>query len=498
MNLYRSLTALAGAIALTATGARAQQTKSCDIDENKPKEVATASFMVTQARTQPAQKRNESFKKIVKSLTEKGDALANPAGRNYQLGKIFFIMLDDSTTAQTTTRGDLGFTTNPTAQVDLAVLADSVMRVVETAMPECKSLTDTWRRQAGWLRVTQKASNLFNAGQFDSASYYAKRSMLLDPNAPYAYSILASLAQKNNDIPGAITYTRQAAEAAKSDTVFNEQRRLSLFNLGILIGSRAEAASGAEQKQLAQDAIASFKTFIAEAPATDENMATARSSLARMMAVAGDTAGVKASYAAVLANPSNYTEYELIQAGLAASRAGRDSDAIALFKVALVQNPNGRDALYNMSAAGFNSGKYADVVPDIKRLSQIDPNNPEVWRIMAGIYQGLGKAEKNTKVKAALTDTLLKAYEKYEKMPTVVTVKSFNKTATGASLGGTIENRGTAAGSYTLTVEFLDKAGNVVATQTANVGPLAPKAKAEFKVDGTGANIVAFRYQPLK
>ena len=83
-------------------------------------------------------------------------------------------------------------------------------------------------------------------------------------------------------------------------------------------------------------------------------------------------------------------------------------------------------------------------------------------------------------------------------MPVVVTVSSFSKSPSGASLGGTIENRGTAAGSYTMTVQFLDKTGNVVATQSANVGPVAPKAKTNFKVDATGANIVAFRYQPLK
>ncbi|HEX8851110.1 MAG TPA: FxLYD domain-containing protein [Gemmatimonadaceae bacterium] len=498
MNLYRSLTALGGAVALAATGARAQQAKSCEIDESKPKEVATASFMLTQARGQQPQKRMETIRKVVKSLTEKGDALANPAGRNYQLGKAFYILVDDSTTASNLTRGDLGFTTNTTAPADVGFLADSVMRQVESAMPECKSLTSTWRRQQGWLRVTQKASNLFNAGQTDSASYYAQRSMLLDPQAPYAYSILASLAQKNNDIPKAIEYTRQAAEAAKSDTVFNEQRRLSLFNLGILLGSRAEAATGDEQKKLAQESVTAFRSFIAEAPATDENMTSARSSLARMLSVAGDTAGVKATYAAVLANPANYSEYELIQAGLAASRAGKDSDAISLFKVALNQNPYSRDALYNLSASGFNSGQFSTVLPSVKRLSEVDPNNPEVWRIMAGVYQGLNKAEKNTKIKAALTDTLLQAYNKYEKLPTVVTIKSFNKNPTSASLGGTIENRGTAAGSYALTVQFLDKAGNVVATQTTNVGPVAPKATADFKVDATGANIVAFRYQPLK
>jgi tetratricopeptide (TPR) repeat protein len=498
MNLYRSLAALSGAAAFVATTANAQQTKSCDIDETKPKEVATANFMVTQARTLQGPKRIDALKKIVKALTEKGDNQPNPAGRNYQLGKVFFTLLDDSTTAATMTRGDLGFTTNPTATVDLAMLADSTMKIVETAMPECRSLTSTWRRQAGWLRVTQKASNTYNAQQYDSAAYYAQRSMTLDPGAPYAYSILASLAQRSNDIPKAIDYTRQAAEAAKSDTVFGDQRRLSLFNLAILLGSRAEAATGAEQKQLAQESAATFRTFLAEAKSDDENIPSARTSLARMLGIAGDSAGVKETYAAVLNNPSAYTEYELVQAGLAASRAGRDADAITLFKVAVSQNPNGRDALYNLSASSFNAAKYSDMLPAVKRLSEIDPNNPEVWRIMAGAYQGLSKAEKNTKIKAALTDTLLKAYEKYEKMPTVLTIKSFTKNADGASFGGSIENRGTAAGSYNLTVEFLDKAGNVVTSKTTTVGPLAPKAKADFKVDAQGAGIVAFRYQPIK
>ncbi|HEX2781636.1 MAG TPA: FxLYD domain-containing protein [Gemmatimonadaceae bacterium] len=497
MNLYRSLTALGGAAALVATNARAQQTKSCEIDESKPREVATANFMVTQARSLQGQKRMDALKKVVKSLTEKNDQ-ANPVGRNYQLGKVFFTLLDDSTTAPRMTRGDLGFTTDVGATADLATLADSTMRIVETAMPECRSLTGSWRRQAGWLRVTQKASNTFNAGQFDSSAFYAQRSLQLDPGAPYAYSILASLAQRNNDIPKAVEYTRQAAEAAKSDTVFADQRRLSLFNLGILIGSQAEAASGDQQKQLAQQSATALRTFLAEAKSSDENVPTARTSLARMLGIAGDSAGVKETYAAVLSNPSQYTEYELVQAGLAASRAGRDADAITLFKVAVEQNPNSRDALFNLSASSFNTSHYTEMLPYVKHLVELDPNNPEAWRVMAGAYQGLSKGEKNTKIKAALTDTLLKAYEKYEKMPTVVTIKSFNKNPDSGSLGGTIENRGTTPATYNVTVEFLDKGGNVVATKTASVGPVAPKAKADFKVEAQAANIVSFRYQPIK
>ena len=497
MNLNRSLTAIGGAVALVASSARAQQANACAIDEGKPKEVATANFMLAQARGLQGPKKVESVKKIVKSLTEKNDKQENPVGRNFELAKALFVIVNDTTLPTTMTRGDLGFATNPAATVDVAVLADSVARLVEATNPACAAATDEFRRQVGWLRVTQKASALFNAGQYDSAGYYAERSRMLAPQTPYSYSILASLAQRSNDIPKAVDLTRQAAEVAKSDTIFGEQRRLSLFNLGILVGSQAEGATGDQQKQLAQQSVTALRTFIAEAKPGDENLPGARTSLARMLALAGDSAGVNATYSAVLANPSQYTEFEVVQAGLTASRAGRDADAITLFKSAVSQNPNGRDALYNLAASDFNAGKYTDALPVVKKLVEIDPNNPEAWRIMAGAYQGLNKAEKNTKIKAALTDTLLKAYNKYEKMPTVLTIKSFNKDAESATFAGTIENRGTAPGTYAVTVEFLDKQGNVVTTQTTNVGPVAPKAKADFKVQGQGAGIVAFRYKPL-
>ena len=122
MTLYRSLSLL-GAAAALATSAHAQQAKSCDIDESKPKEVATANFMITQARSLQPAKRMESFKKIVNSLTAKPSD-ANSVGRNYELGKVFFTILEDSTAPRTMTRGDLGFTTDPTATVDVGVLAD--------------------------------------------------------------------------------------------------------------------------------------------------------------------------------------------------------------------------------------------------------------------------------------------------------------------------------------------------------------------------------------
>ena len=220
-----------------------------------------------------------------------------------------------------------------------------------------------------------------------------------------------------------------------------------------------------------------------------------------MLSVAGDTAGVTRTYAAVLANPTGYNEYDRVQAGLAASRAGRDEDAVKLFEAAATQNPYSRDALFNLSASLFNSGHYDRELPFIKRLIALDPNNPENYRIMAGAYQGLSKAEKNTKIKTALTDTLVKSFEKYQKLPTVVTFKSFIHNGTVHTIVGHVENRDTttkAAKSYVIPFEFLDNSGNVVATQTVNVGPVAPKEKKEFTVKVDQGGIVSYRYAALK
>ena len=54
-----------------------------------------------------------------------------------------------------------------------------------------------------------------------------------------------------------------------------------------------------------------------------------------------------------------------------------------------------------------------------------------------------------------------------------------------------------AAKTFTIKLEFIDKAGNAVTTQDVPVGPVAPHERANFKATGTGAGIVAFRYAPL-
>jgi hypothetical protein len=64
-------------------------------------------------------------------------------------------------------------------------------------------------------------------------------------------------------------------------------------------------------------------------------------------------------------------------------------------------------------------------------------------------------------------------------------------------IGGTIENRGTTAKTYTLNIDILDKSGNVIDTQTTSVGPVAPKATQNFKITSAKGGAYGYRYKPL-
>jgi hypothetical protein len=76
-------------------------------------------------------------------------------------------------------------------------------------------------------------------------------------------------------------------------------------------------------------------------------------------------------------------------------------------------------------------------------------------------------------------------------------VNEFTRRPNETVLGGTVENRGKAAKSFTLNVEFLDKAGNVISTETATVGPVAPKATQAFRITSAKGGVFGYRYKPL-
>jgi tetratricopeptide (TPR) repeat protein len=228
-----------------------------------------------------------------------------------------------------------------------------------------------------------------------------------------------------------------------------------------------------------------------------------------------------------------------MMAAVTAAKANQNQDALKLFEAARAVNPYHRDALYNVARLYLLDSMYTKGIDAVRQLITVDPSNPDNYQLLAIAYAAeqkgyqnkekalrdsaanLGKrantaktqAERNRAINAAalldkpikamgdstknMVDSALKYQDLYMKLPAKVTFSEFTAGDAKTTIGGTIMNNTDAARSFTLKIDFLDKSGNAVATQTVNVGPVEAHRSAPFKAEATGAGIVAFKYAPI-
>jgi len=487
---------LSAALAASA----AAQAPSCTVDEGSPSPVAKAFLSVTQAaNAQQAEKWADAamqLRSAVKSLTEKPEAIKNELGRTFVLGKALSLWMNQPDQPAVAPAASLGFVQGADRQIDLVVAVDSLFGTVERAQPACVALTADWRRQKAWVALLNSAIEQANAGRLDSAEVVARRSLLLN-KSPYAFMVLGNVAQNRQQVPQALDYYRQTVEAA-TDSVYKDIRDQTLVLMGGLAADAAESAEGAEKTRLAREAASAYQRVVTESPGSLV-APQARAGLSRSLLLQGDTTAFRASLKEHLENPAAYTYHDILASAVSAARASQWAEASKLFDNTLTLNPWNRDALFNAALANHELKQYQAMLPYLAKLVQVDPGNGENWRLYAYAYNGLAKATKVPAQVKALNDSVVKYFEMAEKLPHQVVFSEFTNGPTRTSLGGSIENRGTAEKSYVMKVEFLDKSGAVVATREAPVGPVAPKARGQFSVavENTPA-IVAFRYAPLR
>jgi tetratricopeptide (TPR) repeat protein len=532
-------TALPAFMAVTLAATAGAQQKACDIDEGSPNQVTRAmlSLQVAQSSQKPEAAATQ-LQAAIKVLSE-ADKTKNPVGRNMVLGRTLVLWMGQpSMTSGFATRGALGFPTDPTAQYDIVAGIDSAFKVVEASNPECAAQTAPWRQQKAWVDLVNHAVELGNTpGKGDSAEVAAKRSLVLFGGAPYAYIVLAKVSAEKNQPKDAIGYYKQAITMAK-DTSLADTRRQLEAQLGAYAADLSEVATGADKAGYAAEAKAAYEA-LAKDPGTKFADA-ARTGMARLATMSGDTTAIKASYADQLANPGAFSYASIMTAAVTAAKANQTKDAIKLFEAARAMNPYHRDVLYNLSRLYLLDSNYAKGIQVAREVIAVDPSNPDNYQLMVLGYSGIKKdydikfkkadslqkvygarannprssaaaksaaidsAARNNKVVLAYQDTsrtmvdsALKYNDVMQKMPARVSFNEFTPTDAKATLGGNIANMSDAARSFTVKIEFLDKSGKVVTTQDVNVGPVQPKSGAPFSVTGAGAGIVAFRYAPI-
>src|SRR5205823_722174 len=101
-------------------------------------------------------------------------------------------------------------------------------------------------------------------------------------------------------------------------TSMADNRRLALYTIGMLAVDAAEGASGGDKTEFLNDARSSFDA-LSKDPGT-KYADQARTGMARVALVAGDTAALKASYADQLANPAAFSYNSLMMAAVTAAK----------------------------------------------------------------------------------------------------------------------------------------------------------------------------------
>jgi tetratricopeptide (TPR) repeat protein len=440
---------LSGALAATASLAAlaspaAAQPKAgqpaCDIDQNKPSTLGLAVLSITGVQNSPdTAVKYKALRAAVKRVSDDANApKQNPAGTAFTLGQAFTLLAQDVRLANSATRADVGFSSNPTAPADLLKLVDSTMTVVETAKPNCASVAGQLR-EAAWGQTTNAALQALNAQQFDSAAKLAERGLVVYKKSPLSYYVLATTAQQKGDNARAAQYWPRVAEATASDTSqqARELRGAALQNLAILV-AQVDAATGDAQKAKAREAAAAARAFVTANP-THPDVGRMQAQLARLLSLSGDKAGVSAVYAEMLREPAKYDDLALTNAGVIASQAQAHADAAKLFDAALAKNAYQRDALNNLTATYLELKRFDAMIPVARRLVAVDPANPDNQLFLALAYQGLMNAAKAPAQKKAFADSLVKYNQASQSMPVKVTFNEFTRGESRAVLGMNVE-----------------------------------------------------------
>jgi tetratricopeptide (TPR) repeat protein len=493
--------------ALFATSAGAQAGAKCEIDEGRPRQVKDAANAVVKAELigKPEDKL-KNLQSAVKTLSQNWDKIDNPVARDFVYGKALVNLAILPNGQEVITRQTAGFATAPEGTIDLLLAADSAFDAVEAAMPQCVEETEAYRRRAA-APLLDRAVNAYNARALDSALMLSERSLVVYDKYRYshiAYNVMGNVKQTNNDVPGAIDAFQKMVVLMAQDTSQVNERKNVTMSLVSMMSSHAETLEGEEKTKFLNNAASLLEAHIKEFPSE----ARAEAELARIKMLAGDSTLANALFARMAAEPDRYSYQDLFEGGVAAFRSGKKAEAIALFDAGLKKNPYYRDGLFNLATILDQAQEHDRMPPVLETLQIVDPENPEVYQLWALYYRkkaevardaAKGKPQTAPEVKAfaAVNDSLLKYFNRYNEAPVRVAFTLFAHDGDKHTLGGTVENKGKESKSYTLKFDFLNAQGQTVTSKEAVVDAIEAGRSKSFRLEVEGAGIIAFKYAPL-
>ncbi len=372
---------------------------------------------------------------------------------------------------------------------DLAGADSTLSKAAALVATDTRCLNEITRlRRNMWIPLQTDAATLMQGTHFDSALVLLRKSNLIYRDDPSGYLNMASAymsLQKNDS--AAIMFRLAAHAGTSADRA--ELRQTAAFN----------AARMLQQANNLPAAESAYREYIVMKPRDVE----AKGSLAQLLTQMNRGAEAAAIYDSLMAQPDSLDSFGLFSVGVALFRGAQNDSlpanaarrvqgfrsAARAFELGLAKNQRNRDALFNLVNAYLAANDTLKVLDAAQRLVANDSLNRQSMTLLARGYQ------MNRRPNDVVT-----ALMRRDSLPVEVLILRFDPRDTVAALRGGIQNlRGRERPEGPLTIEFLNAAGEVVATERVSVPVLgstgSPGSAYDFTLQVHGRGIVAYRYK---
>ena len=257
--------------------------------------------------------------------------------------------------------------------------------------------------------------------------------------------------------------------------------------------ARQRATLAAAVQQIAADSSALTAAFSPAIDALKDYLAAypgevdAATTLATLYAQSGHAAQAAAAFDSLAAHAKDLDPDALFGPGTRLVGQGLYRPAVRALTLGLAKNPYRRDALFSLAVAYYQLHDSTALLPIAQRLLALDPLNRASLKLVAAGWDFLRQRD-STKAYVARADAGL-AVE--------ISVLSFLPDSDGASVSAVATNLHVAPSSpLHLTFEFLDVAGQVIATLTQDVPAMSPRQSQAFDLKVSGRRVTGWRYRP--
>src|SRR5690606_35786380 len=345
-------------------------------------------------------------------------------------------------------------------------------------------------REAAWAEAYNLAADAYQSGRLTESIALFEQADRLSRKWPYALVVLGWLYGLQGDDAKALNAYRAALE---------------VFEGGVPADAAEEQA--AEWRARHAEAVQEAGRLLAVAGETAEAEAVYRAFLevspghvGAMIGLAQVVGGEEADRLyAELVEQEGLSEEQLFRVGAGLYEAGRYDGAVEAFRKAVALNPFSRDAHFNLAqslyqrarqlqsdeGAGPPPAELRGVLEQMIHASEqtraVDPNNRDLFRMLAYSYRGLGDMAGDQAEKARWEAEVAKVAQEYEAVAFEIYDIGFAREDTGIRMSGALENLKLAEGeTVRLRVSVLGDDGAVLGSDDVEVRAPAPGETVAF------------------